>query len=496
MDISRLIVWKGECMKKKTKSRKKTVRNKVGKLLALIQLLLSFICVLLIGISGLLPMKYMLLIVLVAFLMFEVPYLLQYAKGKASVVGIVISVLICICSLVGIYTISKVTGLMSTIGGAEYKTDNMIVVVRKEDPAEIIQDAKNYQFGIQSTLDKENTSKMCKEMKKELGAALNTKEYSGIVEEAQALLSGELDAAVYNSAFNSLIEGSIEGYSDKIKVIYQYGIKTKLEPVKEKTVEDAFNIYISGIDVEGSVSTTSRSDVNIIMTVNPDTHKILLTTTPRDYYVPIPDISGGMPDKLTHAGLYGVDASMRTLEAIYDIDLSYYARVNFTSLIKIVDALGGVDVYSDYAFTANAGGYSFQEGMNHMNGEQALAFSRERYSFSDGDNQRGKNQEAVITAILKKAMSPAILKNAGTIISDVSDSVETNMTQKEMSKFISMQLSSGASWDIQSASTQGILAGEYQLCFSSGSQPLSVMYPDENSIAENSKRMKQILEGN
>lgn len=248
--------------------------------------------------------------------------------------------------------------------------------------------------------------------------------------------------------------------------------------------------------MEGAVSTTSRSDVNIIMTVNPDTHKILLTTTPRDYYVPIPDISGGMPDKLTHAGLYGVDASMRTLEEIYDIDLSYYARVNFTSLIKIVDALGGIDVYSDYAFTADAGGYSFQEGMNHMNGEQALAFSRERYSFSDGDNQRGKNQEAVITAILNKAMSPAILKNAGEIISDVSDSVETNMTQKEMSKFISMQLSSGASWDIQSASTQGILAGEYQPCFSSGGQPLSVMFPDENSIAENSNWMKQILEGN
>ncbi len=483
-------------MKKKTKSRKKIVHNRVGKLIALIQLLLSFICVVMVGISGLLPMKYMLMIVLAAFLLFEIPYLLQYTKGKGNIIGIVISILICIGSIFGIYTISKVIGLMSAVGGAEYKTDNMVVVVRKDDPAENIQDASDYQFGVQKALDKENTLKMCKELEKQINKSLNTKEYPGVVEEAQALLSGELDAAIYNSAFVSLIEGSIEGYSDQIKVIYQYGIKTKLEPVENKSVEDAFNIYISGIDVEGAVSTTSRSDVNIIMTVNPDTHKILLTTTPRDYYVPIPDISGGMPDKLTHAGLYGVDASMRTLEEIYDIDLSYYARVNFTSLIKIVDALGGIDVYSDYAFTADAGGYSFQEGMNHMNGEQALAFSRERYSFSDGDNQRGKNQEAVITAILNKAMSPAILKNAGEIISDVSDSVETNMTQKEMSKFISMQLSSGASWDIQSASTQGILAGEYQPCFSSGGQPLSVMFPDENSIAENSNWMKQILEGN
>ncbi len=482
-------------MKKKVKSTKKIVHNRVGKLIALIQLLLSFICVLMIGISGLLPMKYMILIILAAVLLFEIPFWLQHRKGKLSAVGIIISVLICAGSIAGIYAISKVTGLMSTVGGAEYKTDNMVVVVRKDDPAKNIQDASEYRFGVQNAVDKENTLKMCKEIEKQIDKSLNTKEYPGVVEEAEALLSGELDAVIYNSAFVSLIEGNIEGYSDQVKVIYQYGIKTKLEPVENKSVEKAFNIYISGIDVEGAVSTTSRSDVNIIMTVNPDTHKILLTTTPRDYYVPIPDISGGMPDKLTHAGLYGVDASMRTLEAIYDIDLSYYARVNFTSLIKIVDALGGVDVYSDYAFTADAGGYSFQEGMNHMNGEQALAFSRERYSFSDGDNQRGKNQEAVITAILNKAMSPAILKNAGQIISDVGDSVETNMTQKEMSKFISMQLSSGASWDIQSTSTQGILAGEYQPCFSSGSQPLSVMYPDENSIAENSNWMKQILEG-
>ncbi len=483
-------------MNQKSKSRKRTVRkrNRVGKLLALFQLVLSFICVLLIGMSGLLPMKYMLLVILALFLAFEVSYLLQYTKGKASLIGVVISILVCIGSLGGIYAISKFTGLMSSIGGAEYKTDNMVVVVRKEDPAETIQDLKTYRFGIQSTLDKDNTLKMCKKVEGELGVTLNTKEYPGVVEEARALLSGELDAAIYNSGFLGLIEESIEGYSDQVKVIYQYGIKTKLNAEKGKTVEDPFNIYISGIDVEGSVSTTSRSDVNIIMTVNPDTHKILLTTTPRDYYVPIPDISGGMPDKLTHAGLYGVDASMRTLEEIYGIDLSYYARVNFTSLIKIVDALGGVDVNSEYAF--NAGGYDFQVGLNHMNGEQALAFSRERYSFSDGDNQRGKNQEAVITAILKKAMSPAILKNAGEIIADVSDSVETNMTQKEMSKFISMQLSSGASWDIQSTATQGILAGEYQPCFSSGSQPLSVMYPDENSIAENSNKMKQILEGN
>ena len=274
-------------------------------------------------------------------------------------------------------------------------------------------------------------------------------------------------------------------------MLYQYGIKTEIVQEEEKNVEEPFNVYISGIDVSGAISTTSRSDVNIIMTVNPNTHKILLTSTPRDYYVTIPGISGEQRDKLTHAGIYGVDKSMETLENLYGIDLSYYARVNFTSLMTIVDALGGVDVNSEYEFTA--GGYQFNKGVNHLDGKAALAFSRERYSFQDGDNQRGRNQEAVLTAILNKAMSPAILLNASSIISSVSDSVETNMTSDDIAKFINMQLSEGTSWQIESTAAVG--TGDTQACFSSGSQPLYVMWPDEATVATISQKMQQILGG-
>ena len=276
-------------------------------------------------------------------------------------------------------------------------------------------------------------------------------------------------------------------------MLYQYGINTEIEK-EEVNVEKPFNVYISGIDVSGPISTNSRSDVNIIMTVNPNTKKILLTTTPRDYYVTIPGISGDVRDKLTHAGIYGVDASMSTLESIYDIDISYYARVNFTSLIKIVDALGGVDVYSEYAFTTAHGNYSIQKGTNHLNGDTALAFSRERYSFEDGDNQRGKNQEAVLTAIIQKAMSPAILTKANQILSTVGDSVETNMTQDEMAKLINMQLSDGASWTIESQAAVG--TGDNQACYSSGSQLLYVMWPDEAVVESLSNKMKQVMEDN
>jgi len=253
----------------------------------------------------------------------------------------------------------------------------------------------------------------------------------------------------------SMIDDSIEGFSDQVKILYQYGIKTEIKQEKQADVSEPFNVFISGIDVAGPITTNSRSDVNIIMTVNPQTRKILLTTTPRDYYVTIPNVSGEQRDKLTHAGIYGVDASMATLENLYGINIDYYARVNFTSLVKIVDALGGVDVNSDYEFTTLHGNYHIQKGMNHMDGDMALGFARERYSFEDGDNQRGKDQEIVLTAIIKKACSPAILKNANELVAGVSDSVQTNMTSEEISKFINQQVADPTEWNVESQAVSG-----------------------------------------
>lgn len=308
---------------------------------------------------------------------------------------------------------------------------------------------------------------------------------------AKALLDGEIEAAIYNEAFNAMVADSIQDYESKIRILYQYGIDTELEEAEKKSVREPFSVYISGIDVYGPITTNSRSDVNIIMTVNPETKQILLATTPRDYYVEIPGISGGQKDKLTHAGIYGVDKSMDTLEALYGIEINYYARVNFSSLIKIIDVLGGVDVNSEYAFSA--GGYSYKQGVNHLNGQQALAFSRERHSFASGDNQRGKNQEAVITAILQKAMSPAILTNANSLIASVSDSLETNMTKDEISDLIRMQLDDGSAWNIVSVNAVG--TGDSQACFSSGRQLLYVMQPNMVSVSEISTKMNQVING-
>lgn len=462
-----------------------------GMSIVFVQLVLSVLFLVLARENGMLPGKYLVWIGFGLLIIFGIAFGLQFLKGKKYVIGLVISILTDLMLVVGIFSIYKADKLLVEVGGATYKTDSMIVVVRADDPAKALKDAKDYRYGIQTSVDVENTNKMLDDIEKKVGRTVKVEEYSTIQEEAEALLWGRIDAAIYNEALASVIEESVDDYASQVRVLYQYGIETEIVQPEEKDVEKPFHVYISGIDVSGTISTTSRSDVNIIMTVNPNTHKILLTSTPRDYYVTIPGVSGEQRDKLTHAGIYGVDKSMETLENLYGIDISYYARVNFTSLMTIVDALGGVDVNSEYDFTA--GGYHFVKGMNHLDGKSALVFSRERYSFEDGDNQRGRNQEAVLTAILNKAMSPAILLNASSIISSVSDSVETNMTSDEMAKFINMQISEGGSWQIES--TAAIGSGDTQACFSSGAQPLYVMWPDEATVATISQKMQQILAG-
>lgn len=429
-------------------------RNIVGKLIVFVQFILSCVFFGTVWYSGLLPAGYLAVLGGVLLLLFGVLFVVQFLKNRIYIAGMIISVLISIALGFGAFYMVRANQMMADVGGATYKTDNMVVVVRDDDPAQSLSDAKDYVFAIQTAQDQENTQKMLDDVEETLGTEIDVTSYETIQEEAQELLDGEIGAAVYNEAFTGIIEESIEDYSDQVRILYQFGIDTEIEQ-EETNIEEPFNIYISGIDVSGPITTNSRSDVNIIMTVNPNTHKILLTTTPRDYYVTLPGVSGDQRDKLTHAGIYGVD------------------------------------VYSEYAFESC--GYEFQQGINHMDGEAALAFSRERYTFSDGDNQRGKNQEAVLTAILQKAMSPAILVHASELITSVSDSVETNMTRTEMARFVSRQLSDGAGWEIESVAATG--TGDMQSCYSSGSQQLYVMWPDETSVEEISSRMQQVLQG-
>lgn len=267
------------------------------------------------------------------------------------------------------------------------------------------------------------------------------------------------------------------------------------EEQKIDVMTQPFNVYISGIDVYGEITKESRSDVNLIATVNPKTHKILLTTTPRDYYVLIPGVSNGMRDKLTHAGVYGIDTSIATLEHLYNIEIPFYARVNFTSVIDIVDAMGGIDVESEVAFTTSkAAGtvVDIQEGWNHLNGKQALAFVRERKAFVDGDHQRGKNQQVLMGALIKKAISPMILIQANDMIDGAVGNAETNMSETQMKSLIEMQLNDLNGWEIETVAASGDDSGK-QYCYSYSGGPLYVCVPDEVQVESIRNKMQEYL---
>jgi LCP family protein required for cell wall assembly len=251
--------------------------------------------------------------------------------------------------------------------------------------------------------------------------------------------------------------------------------------------EGVFTVFISGIDTPGAVSKTSRSDVNILATVNTKTHQVFLLTTPRDYYVPL-SISNGVKDKLTHAGIYGVNVSMDTLSMLYDTKIDYYFRLNFTGFTNIIEALGGVRVHSDYDF--EAGGYSFVKGDNYLNADEALVFARERHAFPQGDVQRGKDQMYVIEGVINKLTSPAVLKNFDQLMSGLSDSFETSMPYDTISSMVSSQLNGGKTWDIQKYHVVG--TGDKQTTYSMPNFHAYVMVPDQNSVDQAKEYLNQI----
>lgn len=459
----------------------------IGVVLGVIQAVASVVFMIALFVLDMLPVKYLSIIAGLLLIALLIVFTSQLLSKKKGIAGKIFSVLMSVILAVGSFYIFKANGTVSEISGSGTKVDKVVVAVLADDPAESIQDAKDYSFGVQYALKGEEIQETVSAINEELGSAIAETEYRSVQEQATALHNGDVQAIIYNEAYNGILSEEFGDFGNSIKVIYSHSIETKVENNAAEQVEvkdDTFTVYISGIDVYGAIETNSRSDVNIMAVVNPTSHQILLVTTPRDYYVEIPGISGGELDKLTHAGIYGVDASMATLGQLYDTTIDFYARVNFTSLVEMVDALGGVDVYSEQAFTTSEDTglvMNVVQGENHFNGQQALAFSRERMNVDGGDFQRGKNQQAVITAMIKKAVSPAILVGANGILNSVSGNVDTNMSQDQIQTLIKTQLSDGGAWNIKSVAAEG--TGDQQYCFSSPGSLLYVTQPDPNSVA-------------
>lgn len=461
------------------------ISKTIGLVLSGIQVAATIVFMIVLAVLDMLPEKYFAVLGILLLVFCGMILASQIFSSKKGIIGKVLCVFITILLVFASYFMYKTNLALSKVTSGDYKLDKVVVAVMADDPAETLEDAQNYTFGVQYQMNGEQIQQTIDAMNEELGTNVAVAEYSSLAEQAQALHDGAVDAIVYNEGYTGILEEAFEGYSSNTKVIYSYNIKSKVEN-KSRDVEvknTCFSVYISGIDVYGAIETNSRSDVNIIAEVNPTTHQILLITTPRDYYVEIPGISGGQKDKLTHAGIYGVDASMATLNQLYGMNLDFYARVNFTSLIDIVDALGGVDVESEYEFTTSEDSglvMNVVQGTNHFNGQQALAFSRERQNVPGGDNQRGKDQQAVITAMIKKMVSPAILTGANGIITSVSGNVDTNMSMDQIQELIKTQLAEAPGWSIKSLAAEG--TGDEQMCYSYAGAPLYVMQPNQESV--------------
>ena len=476
--------------------RRQSVRsstNRFGSFCLVLQALVSVIFMIVVVLLDMLPLNYLALVAMILVFLWCIAFTSQAVRKKKGIAGKIYSlVLVCVLAL-GTFNIAEANNMLSMITGGNVRVDKMAVAVRADDPAETIEDAMDYNFGVQFQQGGDNIQTAVTKLQEELGTTLEVTECDSVQDQAQALINGQVDAIIYNEAYTELMEGSVDDFTHNTKIIYEMSIETKLDlgiGTDSSLTNEPFTVYISGIDTYGEVTETSRSDVNIIAVVNPKTHQILLITTPRDSYVPlygpssqIPEYSQGSMDKLTHAGVYGIETSMETLGKLYDTDINYYVRLNFTSLIDIVDILGGIDVDSEFAFTTgdeSGAVVEVHEGTNHFDGKQALAFSRERHALEDGDNQRGKNQQAVITAMLKKVISPTMLLRASTLMNQVSKDVEMNVTQSQLNALIRNQLRTNADWTIQSVALSG--EGGQDYCYSAPDQLLYVMYPDETEL--------------
>ena len=417
---------------------------------------------------------------------------LQKAK-KSTLVTTIILVVFSLISLVGVFGFKQMIDITNRMNQtAAFSEVEMSIVVPKDSDIKDVNQLTTVQAP--TKVDKNNIDTLMSALKKDKKVDLKVDDVASYQEAYDNLKSGKSKAMVLSGSYASLLESVDSNYASNLKTIYTYKIKKKNNNSAKQVDSKVFNIYISGIDTYGSISTVSRSDVNIIMTVNMNTHKILLTTTPRDAYVKIPDGGADQYDKLTHAGIYGVETSEKTLENLYGIKIDYYARINFTSFLKLIDQLGGVTVHNDQAFTSLHGKFDFPVGDIQMNSEQALGFVRERYSLDGGDNDRGKNQEKVISAIVNKLASLKSVSNFTSIVNNLQDSVQTNMSLDTINALANTQLDSGSKFTVTSQAVTGTGSTGQLTSYAMPNSSLYMMKLDDSSVESASQAIKNLME--
>lgn len=440
-------------------------------------LLVVFTATLLIQVAllNILATKYLLLIIVFVVLL-DVFLILLNKKT----IGKVLTILIIFLSLFGNYYLLKTSGALNKITRNTHETKSTISIISLKDND--FDDLNNITIGyFRTDLEEYKTIK-----------------YNSLSELLDALYGGEVDAIIINEAYRDQVKDIKEDFDKDTKVIYQTSMvieNTDKANKVENITNKSFNVLISGSDTRGGFDEYGRSDVIMVATVNPNTHTILLTSIPRDYYVTtICDENDrcmyGELDKITHTGIHGTNTTKRTVENLLGIKINYTFKVGFDTVTDLVDAIGGVDIYVEPGYALTRPEFSVKEGLNHLNGKQALAYSRERYAYSEGDRQRTRNQQQVLMGIIDKLTSPSIITNYAAIIDAMADTFSTTMSNEEITSLIKYQLDKNPKWTIEQYMVDG--SGSTQMCAELGDAAY-VMIPNQDTVRTASERIEELL---
>ena len=472
-------------------AKKKNNKSKMSfmKYLSIFLLIVSVLILVLVYFINVLPIDYFIVLVVLVLIIDLIVIKLLLGSGKIrNVIGVILSIILIIIMVFGITYELNTIDFLKQFGFNTYKEEVYNVLVLDDSEYEKLND-----------LDNESIGHLDENVHEGLNSAIDKIDQqidfeSVVLDDINSLVdnlsSEEVDAIILEDAQITMLEEDNNGLMDNFRIIASFDIETEIEVVSKEVnvTEDSYNILITGIDSYGSITRVSRSDVNMIVSVNPKENKILLTSIPRDYYVYLSDY--GDYDKLTHTGIYGIDVTTKALEDLLDIDINYYVKVNFTTLVDIVDELGGITVNSKYDFTS-IDGYHFSKGNNNLNGAEALSFARERQAFSEGDRVRVENQQLVLTAIINKVLSAGIITNYNSLLNALSGEFLTNITNKEITDLIKWQIDGMYSWDIETISLDGSNAFDYT--YSYKNQKLYVMMPYPESVNSAKEKIKNVL---
>lgn len=438
---------------------------------------------------------------------------LGFTRGTASkIILTTITVMMILVYGTGTYYISKASGLLGNVTDFGNETTTTVqVIALKDSGIKSEKDLEGKTVGSLKSISLASTQALIQDLSGK-GVTFQDKQYDNIQGMVNGLYDKEVPAIILNDAYrgniNDLEDEKFKNFGTDTQVVYTYTYKTENKSTTNSVddiTKNPFTVLISGVDSRDGFAESSRSDVNMLATINPVTRTVLLTSIPRDYYVTTvceedAGCQNGAKDKLTHTGLHGTETTKKTIESLLGIDINYTAKVNFTSVVNLVDALGGIDVdvkpglAVDHFYTNDYFGtdYGVTEGINHLNGQAALCYARERYAYQDGDRQRVKNQQEVLMAIVKKATSPSVIGNYPALMDALSGAFQTDLSQDEIQSLIQFQLKEMPDWKFITYSLDG--QGSTEFCAELGNNA-SVMIPGNETVVTAKKRIEAVIEG-